>query len=70
MDLSPVSGCFAGVRPENNGKVYRYQTANNRGVRGDLPNPQQMQTGQAKEGSSTMPMVVRTAHGPGRQRHI
>jgi hypothetical protein len=29
-----------------------------------------MQTGQEKEGSNTMPLVVEPAHGPGRQRHI
>jgi hypothetical protein len=70
MDLSMVGGCFAGVWPENNGGVYRYQMADNCGVPGDPPDPQQMQTGQAKEGSGTMPMVVGTVHGPGRQRHI
>ncbi len=70
MDLSTVSGCFARVWPENNQGVYWYQMADNRGVRGDPPDPQQMQTGQAKEGSSTTPMVMGTAHGPGHQRHI
>ncbi len=56
--------------PENNGGVYRHQTAENCCVRGNPSNPHQMQTGQAKEGSSTTPLVVGTAHGPGRQKHI
>ena len=70
MDLSLVSGCATGVWLENNGGVYWYPTADNPGVHGNLPDPQQMQTGQAKEGSGTTPLVVEIAHGPGRQRHI
>ncbi len=70
MDLSAIGGCFAGVQPKNNGGVYWYQTADDRGVRGNPLDSQQMQTGQAKEGSGTMPMVVGTAHGPGHQKQI
>ncbi len=70
MDISTVGGCFAGVWPENDGGVYWYQTTDDCGVCGNPPDPQRMQTGRAKEGSGTMPMVVGTAHGPGHQRHI
>ncbi len=67
MNLSVVGGCATGVWDENNGGVYQYLMADNRSVRGNPPNPKQMQTGRAKEGSGTMPMVVGTAHGPGHQ---
>ncbi len=70
MDLSTISGCATGVWVEDNGGVYWYPLADNCGVRGNPPDPQQMQTGQLKEGSGTMPLVMGTAHGPGRQQHI
>ncbi len=66
-DLSMVGGCATGVWDGNNGGVYWYSMADNCGVHGNPPDPKQMQTKQAKEGSGTTPMVVGTAHGPGHQ---
>jgi hypothetical protein len=67
VDLSTAGRCATGVWVEDNGGVYWYPTADDRGVRGDPPDPQQMQTGRAKKGSSTPSLVEGTAHGPGCQ---
>ncbi len=47
-----------------NGRV----VADVRCVRGDPPNPQQMQAGRAQEGGNTTPLVVGTANGLRRPR--
>ncbi len=47
---------------ENDGGVHFGLPADDRCVRGDLPDSQQMQAGQAQEGGNTTPLVVGTAN--------
>jgi hypothetical protein len=65
VDLFTVGGCFSRMRDEDYGGKYPNPLADNCSVHDNLPNSQQMWAGQAKEGFSTMPLVVGTAHGLG-----
>ncbi len=68
VDISKVGGCVEGMWNEDNGGVYFGLPADNRCVRGDPPDPQRMQAGQAQEGGNTMLLVVGTANGLRRPR--
>ncbi len=68
MDIPKVEGRVGRVWDEDTCGVHHGSLADDRSVRGDPPDSQQMQAGRVEEGSSTAPLVVGATDGPGRQR--
>ncbi len=68
MDIPEVEGRVERVWDEYTCRVHHGSSADDRSVRGDPPDSQQMQAGRAEEGSSTAPLVVGATDGPGCQR--
>jgi len=68
VDLPEVEGCVGRVWDEHTCGVHHGSSADNRSVRGNPPDSRRMQAGRAEERSSTAPLVVGAADGPGRQR--
>ena len=58
MDLPEVDGCVGRVWDEHTCGVHHGLLADDPGVHGDPPGSNRMQARQAKEGSSTAPLVV------------
>ena len=68
MDISKIRGSFERVRVAHHRGIHRYPLADNRSVRGDPPNPRQMQTGCEEAWGNTATLVVGTKDELGRRR--